>query len=201
MKLIIASHNAGKIKEFKALFEPFDLEVVSLFDYPDIEEVAETGDTFEANARLKAETIAKELGCIAIADDSGLVVDVLDGAPGVYSARYSGEPKDDQRNNQKLLDAMKSFDQDQRRARFVSCIVAAYPNYDSLVVHGQVEGRILQQAQGETGFGYDPLFYYEPAKKTFAQMSLSAKNDVSHRGNAVKALMQEFESWMGGIPQ
>lgn len=199
MKLLIASHNAGKIKEFRALFEPYHLEVVSLLDYPDIEEVAETGKTFEANARLKAETIANQLHCIAIADDSGLEVEALNGAPGVYSARYSGEPKDDQRNNQKLLRAMSDFGAGQRSAKFVSYIVAAYPGYDSLVVSGQVEGEILSEKRGEDGFGYDPLFYYPPKKQTFAQMNPNEKNKISHRGRAIHKLLDCFEDWMAGI--
>lgn len=201
LKLLIASHNPGKINEFHKLFEGYPLEIMSLLDFPEIEEVEETGTTFEENARLKAETIAQELQCIAIADDSGLVVPALNDAPGVYSARYSGEPKDDQRNNTKLLAELLNVPDSDRHAKFVSCIVAAYPQSESLVVTGHVDGQILREARGEDGFGYDPLFYYPPAQATFAQMSLTQKNAISHRGQAVKKLMEQFEAWMGGLPK
>ncbi|WP_273478469.1 XTP/dITP diphosphatase [Ignavigranum ruoffiae] len=199
MKILIASHNAGKVEEFKALLGNSGYEIESLLDYPDIEEVAETGTTFEENARLKAETIAQRLHQVVIADDSGLMVDALAGAPGVYSARYSGEPKDDDRNNQKLLRELAEIEPGQRTARFVSCIVAAYPGYESLVVEGQVEGTILNQPQGESGFGYDPLFYYPEQDSTFAQMALAEKNKISHRAKAFEKLQEAFAKWLEGL--
>ena len=199
MKLLIASHNSGKIEEFKKLFAEYAFEVVSLLDYPELDEVEETGSTFEENARLKAETIANKLNIIAIADDSGLVVDDLNGAPGVYSARYSGEPKDDQRNKLKLLDELSKIPDSQRQAHFISCIVAAYPNYPSLVVEGKVFGTILEQERGMDGFGYDSLFYYQPKDKTFAQLGLQEKNKISHRSDAFEKLMKEFPAWIEGI--
>ncbi len=199
MKLLIASHNSGKIEEFKKLFAKYAFEVVSLLDYPELDEVEETGSTFEENARLKAETIANMLNIIAIADDSGLVVDDLNGAPGVYSARYSGEPKDDQRNKLKLLDELSKIPDSQRQAHFISCIVAAYPNYPSLVVEGKVFGTILEQERGMDGFGYDSLFYYQPKDKTFAELGLQEKNKISHRSAAFEKLMKEFPAWIEGI--
>ena len=199
MKILIASHNQGKIKEFEQLFKDYSFEVVSLLDYPELDEVEETGQTFEENARLKAETIANQLNVIAIADDSGLVVDDLDGQPGVYSARYSGEPKDDQRNNQKLLTELAKLPESDRKAHFTSCIVVAYPNYESLVVEGHVEGVILTEARGQDGFGYDPLFYYPPKQQTFAELGLSEKNKISHRSQAFIQLMKEFPQWVEGI--
>lgn len=193
---MIASHNEGKIKEFKEMFKDTDIEVKSLIDYPEIDEVEETGSTFEENARIKAETIAKELEVITLADDSGLVVPALDGEPGVYSARYSGEPKDDARNNQKILDKMKALKGEERKAYFKSVLVLAYPNHDSLVVEGTVDGYITEDLSGADGFGYDPLFYYPEKEQTFGEMSLQEKNKISHRANAMKALNKEIKSWL-----
>lgn len=201
MKILIASHNAGKVAEFKELLASSQVDVESLLDYPEIAEVEETGKTFEENARLKAETIAQLLMQVVIADDSGLMVDALHGAPGVFSARYSGEPKDDQRNNRKLLKELAGLAPEQRTARFVSCIVAAYPGKESLVVQGQVDGYILDQAQGTAGFGYDPLFYYPEKEKTFAQMPLAEKNKISHRAKAFEKLQTALPQWLEGIQQ
>lgn len=194
--MIIASHNQGKVAEFEKMLSPYVKDLRSLADFPQLLEVEETGDSFEANARLKAETVACELDCICLADDSGLMVEALNGAPGVYSARYSGEPRSDQRNNQKLLRELANTGSQHRRAKFVTCIVVAAPNRESLVVHGEVEGQILEEEQGHTGFGYDPLFYYPPLGKTFAELSLAEKNRVSHRGRAMEALMTQLPQWL-----
>lgn len=199
MKILIASHNQGKIREFESMFSDLDIQVESLLDYPDIEEVEETGETFEANARLKAESIAKLTGKLCLADDSGLVVDALDGAPGVYSARYSGEPKDDDRNNMKLLADLKAVPWEARTAHFHSTIVVAYPGYDSLVVEGQVEGYILHELDGEQGFGYDPLFYYPELDKSFGQIPIQDKNKISHRAKALKQLVKELPGWLESV--
>ena len=201
MKVIIASHNQGKIKEFNEMFVPLDMEVQSLLDYPELAEVEETGDTFEANARLKAEQIAKELNCIALADDSGLVVPALNGEPGIYSARYSGEPKDDTRNNQKLLARLAEENATDRSAYFVSCIVVAHPEMESLVVEGRAHGRILEELRGIDGFGYDPLFYSEEKQSTFAEIPLSEKNKISHRAKATAKLLDLLPSWLEELNQ
>ncbi|MGF3066003.1 XTP/dITP diphosphatase [Facklamia sp. P12945] len=198
MKLIIASHNPGKIAEFKALFEAFDLQVQSLLDYPEIPEVEETGTTFEENARLKAETIAKEMNCLALSDDSGLCVPALNNEPGVYSARYAGEEKNDERNRLKLLENLKEFNGDQRKAYFTTVIVLADPQKDSLVVEGNVEGIITKEPIGEGGFGYDSLFYYPQDQQTFAQISAERKNQISHRGQAVEKLKEKLNDWLEG---
>ncbi|MGF3225787.1 XTP/dITP diphosphatase [Facklamia sp. P12932] len=198
MKLIIASHNPGKIAEFKALFEAFDLQVQSLLDYPEIPEVEETGTTFEENARLKAETIAKEMNCLALSDDSGLCVPALNNEPGVYSARYAGEEKNDERNRLKLLENLKEFNGDQRKAYFTTVIVLADPQKDSLVVEGNVEGIITKEPIGEGGFGYDSLFYYPQDQQTFAQISAERKNQISHRGQAVEKLKGKLNDWLEG---
>lgn len=186
--MIIASHNKGKINEFKAMFAPLKIEVQSLLDFPELSEVEETGVTFEENARLKAEQIAETLNCITLSDDSGLVVNALNGEPGVYSARYSGEPKDDNRNNLKLLARLKEVEATDRSAYFVSCIVVAHPKMDSLVVEGRAFGEILPELRGVEGFGYDPLFYVEAEGSTFAEIPLERKNQISHRANATKQL-------------
>lgn len=196
---MIASHNKGKIREFNEMFKNSDIEVKSLLDYPEISEVEETGTTFQENARLKAETIANELKVITLADDSGLVVPALNGAPGVYSARYSGEPKDDKRNNQKLLKEMEQFDDEKRKAYFQSVLVLSYPENESLVVEGKVDGYILKELSGSDGFGYDPLFYYPEKKQSFAEMTLEEKNRISHRANAMNKLKNKIDKWIKGL--
>ncbi|MGX7108177.1 XTP/dITP diphosphatase [Facklamia miroungae] len=198
MKLIIASHNPGKIAEFKALFENIDLQVQSLLDYPEVEEVEETGKTFEENARLKAETIANQMNCLALSDDSGLCVPKLNNEPGVFSARYAGEEKDDEKNRLKLLDNLKGFEGADRKAYFITSIVLADPQKDSLIVEGMVEGMITKEPVGQGGFGYDSLFYYPEDQKTFAQMSAERKNEISHRGRAVKNLQEKLNDWLEG---
>ena len=199
MKIIIASHNEHKIKEFIPLLEPFGFEVMSLLELNDHQEIIEDGDTFEANALIKAKSIAEKYHAYALADDSGLVVPAIGNEPGIYSARYSGEPKDDHRNNLKLLERMTGLEGDQRKAYFVSHLVVYAPNGAYLSVEGKAEGLILEVLQGDEGFGYDPLFYYPPAKQTFAQMPLDEKNKVSHRRRAIDQLQQSLPTWLEGV--
>lgn len=199
MKIIIASHNEHKIKEFIPLLEPFGFEVTSLLELNDHQEIIEDGDTFEANALIKAKAIAEKYQAYALADDSGLVVPAIGNEPGIYSARYSGEPKDDHRNNLKLLERMTGLEGDQRKAYFVSHLVVYAPNGDYLSVEGKAEGQILEALQGDEGFGYDPLFYYPPANQTFAQMPLAEKNKVSHRRRAIDQLQQSLPTWLEGV--
>ncbi|PKY90320.1 non-canonical purine NTP pyrophosphatase [Falseniella ignava] len=199
MKIIIASHNEHKIKEFIPLLEPFGFEVTSLLELNDHQEIIEDGDTFEANALIKAKSIAEKYQAYALADDSGLVVPAIGNEPGIYSARYSGEPKDDHRNNLKLLERMTGLEGDQRKAYFVSHLVVYAPNGAYLSVEGKAEGLILEVLQGDEGFGYDPLFYYPPAKQTFAQMPLDEKNKVSHRRRAIDQLQQSLPTWLEGV--
>ena len=199
MKIVIASHNEHKIKEFIPLLEPFGFEVTSLLELNDHQEIIEDGDTFEANALIKAKSIAEKYQAYALADDSGLVVPAIGNEPGIYSARYSGEPKDDHRNNLKLLERMTGLEGDQRKAYFVSHLVVYEPNGDYLSVEGKAEGQILEALQGDEGFGYDPLFYYPPAKQTFAQMPLAEKNKVSHRRRAIDQLQQSLPIWLEGV--
>ncbi|MBS4455582.1 XTP/dITP diphosphatase [Aerococcaceae bacterium zg-BR33] len=192
-KILIATHNPGKVKEFTTLFSPLGIKVESLLDYPELEEIEETGTTFEENARLKAETIARITNGMVLADDSGLCVDALNGAPGIYSARYAGEPTDNLKNNQKLLAALEG--EANRQAHFICCLVLAHPDVDSLVVEGRVDGEIATQMHGEQGFGYDPVFYIPSEQKTFAQMP-EKKSEIGHRAMALKALLEKMPDWL-----
>ncbi|MBW1805752.1 MAG: XTP/dITP diphosphatase [Deltaproteobacteria bacterium] len=189
--LVLATRNQGKILEFKELVSGFNIEVKSLEDFGPIPPVEEDGDSFEENAYKKAHLTARFLGLPALADDSGLVVEALDGAPGIYSARYAGERATDQENNLKLLETMKG--EDNRNAFFETVIAIAVPRGPALIYEGRCEGEIVHKLTGKNGFGYDPLFYYPPTKKTFAQMSQEEKNSVSHRGRAISEFRNEFD--------
>ncbi|MGV3006570.1 nucleoside-triphosphate diphosphatase [Streptococcus pluranimalium] len=195
-KLLIATHNEGKVKEFRKMFASLGIEVESLNDYPDLPEVEETGMTFEENARLKAETIAKLTGRMVLADDSGLKVDALGGLPGVWSARFSAPEPTDAKNNAKLLHELAMvLEQEDRSAQFHSTLVVAAPDKDSLVVAADWPGYIAFELKGEDGFGYDPLFLVGETGRTAAQLSPEEKNAISHRGLAMKKLMEEFPTW------
>ncbi len=194
MKLLLASHNKKKIAELQALMctVSTDIEVVSMSDIGFDEEIVENGDTFEENALIKSRTGAR-LGYITVADDSGLMVDALDGAPGVYSARYAGEVCDDEKNNQKLLAALRGLTEGERRAKFVSVVACSFPDgREDIVVRGECHGIILEDYRGEGGFGYDPLFWHEPMQKSYAEMTADEKNSISHRGLAMKKFAKEF---------
>lgn len=195
-KLLIATHNEGKVKEFRKMFASLGIEVESLNDYPDLPEVEETGMTFEENARLKAETISKLTGRMVLADDSGLKVDALGGLPGVWSARFSAPEPTDAKNNAKLLHEMAMvLEQEDRSAQFHSTLVVAAPDKESLVVAADWPGYIAFELKGEDGFGYDPLFLVGETGRTAAQLSPEEKNALSHRGLAMKKLMEEFPTW------
>lgn len=193
-EIIIATSNAGKAKEFKKFFEPQGLIVKTLKDYPNLPEIIEDGTTFQENAVKKAQTIADYLKVPVLADDSGLMVDYLNGEPGIYSARYAKD-HDDGANNQKLLANLKRVNREQRTAHFHCAIAIACPDKAPLIVEGRVNGEILTAPQGENGFGYDPLFFYPPLQKSFAQLTMEEKNQISHRGQAIKALKNMFKDW------
>ncbi len=194
MKLVIASNNAHKVAEIKAILAPYFDEILSLRDAGITIDVVEDGDTFEANARKKAEEVLAVAAADAVlSDDSGLMVDALGGAPGVYSARYAGEGHDDAANNAKLLEAMQNVPDDARTCRFVSAIALARLGRETLVRLGKVEGMLLSAPRGTSGFGYDPLFYYVPAGKTFAELDASEKNLVSHRKRGLEAVRAALE--------
>jgi len=192
--IVLATGNQGKIKEFATMFGRLmpDVTVLGLKDFPEIGEIPETGTTFEENSRIKAMAVAKATGHVAVADDSGLMVDALDGQPGVYSARYSGEHATDEKNYLKLLEEMHNVPMIHRTARFI-CVITAYaPNGESLVARGSWEGRITSAPLGDHGFGYDPVFWDDEAEKTAAQMNADTKNSHSHRGNALKSLLEDW---------
>lgn len=188
--LVLATRNPGKVSEFRELLSGFEIEIKSLEDFGTIPMAAEDGATFEENASKKARFTAGALGLPALADDSGLVVPALGGVPGVRSARYAGDDANDLRNNLKLLHAMEGIKD--RRAVFRCVIAVAVPRGLALLYKGRCEGEITESMAGTQGFGYDPLFYYPPLKKTFASMSLEEKNRVSHRGRAMAKLQEEF---------
>ena len=193
MKVLLASRNQGKIKEIKVLLSEYikDIEVLSLDDVGYFGEIEENGTTFEENAIIKA-NVGAQLGYICIADDSGLSVDALDGAPGVYSARYSGYHANDEDNNTKLLSELKNIPFEKRTARYVCVIACVFPDGRKIVVRETCEGKILSEYRGDGGFGYDPLFYVDKFGKTFAELSMQEKNTESHRGKAMRKFCQEF---------
>ena len=191
MKLILATNNAHKMRE---IFE------ILGSDFPDMQtlqqagleiDVVEDGDTFQANAIKKAEEVQKASGFpAALADDSGLIVDALDGAPGVFSARYAGEGHNDAENNAKLMRDMAGVPREKRTCRFASAVALARQGRETICVLGTVEGILLNEARGSNGFGYDPYFYYPPFERSFAELSAEEKNAVSHRKRALEALQE-----------
>lgn len=195
-KIVIATHNLGKAQEFKALFEEFGVSVTTLHDYPEIPAVEETGTTFQVNALQKAQAISDVLDQVVLADDSGLLVDALDGAPGVYSARYAGEPTNDQSNNQKLLKELEDVPESKRTAHFHCSLVMVGPNRKPLHVAGEVTGTILQAPRGTNGFGYDPLFYLAEYEQTMAELPQEEKNKISHRAEAIRLLKGHLHDWL-----
>ena len=189
--LVIATRNAGKTNEIRALLEDFPLEIRNLDDFGPIPEVVEDGDTFEENAYKKASFTARVLGFPALADDSGLVVPALDGAPGVHSARWAGAAATDADRCRKLLQAMAAIDD--RRASFECVISIAVPGGPALTYESRCEGEITRAPSGDNGFGYDPVFFYPPLGKTFAELSRDEKGKVSHRGRALQEIRDEFD--------
>ena len=184
MRIVVATGNIGKLQELETMLGPLGVEIKSLADYPDIPEVVEDGETFAENAAKKARVVAGATGEVALADDSGLEVDFLDGAPGVYSARFAGEEKDDRANNEKLMRLLEGVPPEKRGARFRCVVALALPGGRVVTTEGACEGVIVDRPRGEGGFGYDPLFYVPRLGKTFAQLDMSEKNLISHRGKA-----------------
>lgn len=194
--MIIATKNKGKAKEFESLFKAYGYKIKTLHDYPEIADVPETGETFGANAFQKAEAISKQLNANVLADDSGLEVDALDGAPGIYSARFAGEHGNDEKNNQKLLEELTGVPTEKRGANFHCSLVLVGPNKESLHVSGKVYGEILESPRGTNGFGYDPLFHIPELDKSMAELTNDEKNEISHRAIAIKQLEQHLEEWL-----
>ncbi len=194
MKLVLASKNAKKLKEMNEILSGMGVEVCSQADAGVDVDVEETGTTFEENSRLKAQAVMEASGLPAIADDSGLCVDALNGAPGVYSARYGGEGLDDAGRYRLLLSSMPAGKP--RTAKFVSVITCCFPNGDVLTARGECPGTIAFAPMGEGGFGYDPVFFLPKLKKTFAQLSPEEKNAISHRGKALEAFQAKLEGYL-----
>lgn len=196
--IVIATRNRGKTAEIRKMLKDFPVTVKNLDDFGPIPEIIEDGETFDDNAYKKASMTARILGFPALADDSGLVVDALDGAPGVYSARYGGEHLSDEERCVKLLSALEGVEN--RDAAFECVISIAVPTGAALTYEAGCRGMITRELKGENGFGYDPIFYYPSYEKTFAELTMEEKNQVSHRGKALREVVSEFDkilTWLG----
>ena len=193
-RILLATTNAHKIEEIVEMLdrERLKVQVLSLLDFPQLVMPEETGSTFEENALLKARFAAEETGLISLADDSGLEVEALNGAPGVHSKRFAGDNADDARRYGKLLDMMKDIPDQERQARFRCCIVIFVPPGDSTVVEGVCRGSIARAPRGENGFGYDPVFVPEGYSSTMAELTMEEKNRISHRARALEAALPEI---------
>ncbi|MCK8607662.1 XTP/dITP diphosphatase [Apilactobacillus ozensis] len=190
-EVVLATNNANKAREFREMFKPLGITIKTLKDFPNVESIAETGDSFEENAILKAQHLHNQTNLPVIADDSGLQVLSLNGAPGIYSARYAGD-HDDDANNQKLLKELSN--KTNRDAQFVTCLVLVTKDNSKIVVYGCLNGEIIDHSVGSNGFGYDPLFYVSSKGKTLAEMSDDEKNSISHRGKALNKLLNIIEN-------
>ena len=193
-KLVLASHNTKKLAELQAILEPVGVELLGLREFQGAPIPEETGDTFEENARIKALSAAAYTLLPAVADDSGLVVDILDGAPGVRSARFAGEDADDAENNALLLEKLGGLEPEKRKAGFISVVALAFPDGNVRTFRGETRGRILEAPMGGGGFGYDPLFLSDELGVSFAEADPEAKNRVSHRGKALAGLIGYLET-------
>ena len=194
MKLVLASKNPHKLKELEEILSGLGVEVMLESEAGVDVEVEETGTTFEENALLKAKAVCEASGLPAVADDSGLCVDALNGAPGVYSARYGGEGLDDPGRCRLLLENLRG--QLDRRGKFVSAICCCFPNGDTVTARGECPGTIAYAPRGENGFGYDPIFFLPSLKKTFAQLTPEEKNAISHRGNALADFQAKLADYL-----
>jgi XTP/dITP diphosphohydrolase len=189
VKLVVATHNRNKVQEFQRILQPLSIEVITA----DLPEVEENGTTFAENAYLKAISAFHATGKAAVADDSGLEVDALNGAPGIYSARYAGENATNEQRIAKLLDALKDVPEEKRTARFVCAICCILPNGDIITARGECPGKIAFEARGNGGFGYDPVFLV--GEKTFAELSAEEKDKISHRGKALRVFAEELRKY------
>lgn len=197
LKLVLASRNRKKIRELETLLSGIssNIQVLGLDDIGYEGDIVEDGETFAENSRIKA-LVPASRGYIGVADDSGLCVDALNGAPGVYSARYSGEGANDETNKAKLLHEMAEVPDDKRTARFCTVVTCCFPDGTEWQFDGSVEGTILCAPEGDGGFGYDPLFYYAPFGRTFANLTADEKNSVSHRGQAMRKFAAKIKEYM-----
>lgn len=193
MKVVLASKNPHKLVEISAILKPLGIELVLESELGVDLDVEETGSTFEENSFIKANAVMKATGLPALADDSGIAVDALGGQPGIYSARYGGDPTlDDWGRLLLLLENTKDVPDGKRQAQFVAVITLVYPDGHVVQARGEAHGELLREAHGHGGFGYDPIFYYPPAGRTFAELTAEEKNRVSHRANALKLLYEKL---------
>jgi len=199
MKAVLASKNEKKLRELRQILSAQGVEVILQSQAGVDIEVEETGETFEENAILKAEAVRDRTGMISISDDSGLAVDALGGAPGVYSARYGGAGLTDKDRYELLLREMQG--KDNRSCRFVSVICCAFPNGERILARGECIGQLQDAPKGEAGFGYDPIFYLPKMGKTMAELTAEEKNQISHRGNALRVFQTELENYLHGTDQ
>lgn len=199
MELIVATRNSGKLKEIRALLAPLDIVVRGVGEFPELPEVVEDGATFAANATKKAATIARLSGRLTLADDSGLEVAALGGAPGIHSARYAGEEADDSANNRKLLAAMAAFPPGERGAAFVCVMALCAPDGSCRTFAGRLAGEIIDEGRGAEGFGYDPLFVVAGQQRTLAEIPLAEKNRISHRAQALTQVVAALMEGQSGI--
>lgn len=200
MEIVLATENQGKIKEIKAMLKGLDLQILTLQDFPNLPKIVEDGETFKENAIKKAKEIADFTSRVALADDSGLEVEALNNAPGVYSARFAGEKAKDLENNKKLLALLKGLPLVRRKARFVCVIAIAEPDGKVYATKGELKGLIALRPAGKYGFGYDPIFFLPQYKKTVAQISAEDKNRISHRSKALKAAKKILRRLITHIP-
>lgn len=193
-KLLIASTNQGKIREIKNSYRDLDIEIIGLDSFPELDEVIEDGTTFAENALKKARSRAEDTGLLTLADDSGLVVEYLNGEPGIYSARYAGPKAADEDNNRKLLQELEGVPSKKRQAYFKCVAALVSPDCDGeYTTTGICEGLIAEKPEGEEGFGYDPVFYVPEYDKTMAQLPLAVKNKISHRAKAIEKMKNILE--------
>jgi XTP/dITP diphosphohydrolase len=187
-QVVLATRNRHKVEELRRILAPYDIELLSLTDFPDAPDVAETGETFAQNATLKASAVAQATGLPAVADDSGLEVDALNGMPGIFSARWSGQHGDDAANLDLLLAQISDVPDERRGAAFVCAAVAATPSGRVVIVEEHLRGSLIRERRGTNGFGYDPVFVPQGERRTTAEMSAEEKDAISHRGQAFRAL-------------
>ncbi|MEG1576592.1 MAG: XTP/dITP diphosphatase [Clostridium sp.] len=195
-RIIFATGNAGKMKEIRLILSDLGMEVLSMEEAGFDEDIVEDGSTFAANAEIKAKAVWKKTGGIVLADDSGLVIDYLDGEPGIYSARYMGDASYSEKNKV-LIQRLEGTKEEQRTARFVCSIAAVLPNGEILHTEGTMDGVIAHRPAGEGGFGYDPILYLPEYGKTSAELSMDEKNQISHRGKALKLMKKELQETFG----
>jgi len=199
MEIVLATGNKNKLREFQEILSADGITIVAQSEFDNCPEVVENGRTFAENALLKARAIAKHTGRVTIADDSGLEVDALNGAPGIYSARFAGENADDAQNNRKLLQELDGVPEEKRAARFTCVIAVASPSGEEKTVEGNYPGRIIEKLRGAGGFGYDPVFLDPVSGRTYSEMTAEQKNAISHRSRAIHALKKLLPEFLEAV--